>query len=270
MKKMDDQEIKDVELHVLKTLTDYCDRNEIRYFLSYGTLIGAVRHQGFIPWDDDVDVIVPRPDYMRLMKLLGDQEIDSCRLSSPYNNLNHFLPYSKIYHVGTKKVEQGVQYRGNPLGIDVDIFPLDGVPEDAFKAEKFYKIQKSLFRWAVLSFSPYQKASNPFRTVLRYIRMFLLKCIGNYRWILLLNKRAMKYSYENAKMVGVPVIGYDDVLKRINRNCFEDSIPVSFEGRIYAAPKGYDEFLRKIYGDYMQLPPEEKRVSTHLYEAYWR
>ena len=122
MKKMDDQEIKDVELYVLKTLTDYCNAHEIRYFLSYGTLIGAIRHQGFIPWDDDVDVIIPRPDYMRLIRLLGDQEINSCKLSSPYNNRDHFLPYSKIYHVKTEKIEEGVQYRGRPLGIDVDIF----------------------------------------------------------------------------------------------------------------------------------------------------
>ncbi|MFR7677767.1 MAG: phosphorylcholine transferase LicD [Acutalibacteraceae bacterium] len=270
MNKISDQEIKAIELHVLKTLTNYCDKNGIRYFLSYGTLIGAIRHQGFIPWDDDIDVVIPRPDYMRLIKLLGNQEISFCKLSSPYNNRDHFLPYSKIYHIETEKIEEGVQYRGTPLGIDVDIFPLDGVPEDERKAEKFYKVQKKLFRWSVLSFSPYEKSPNMIRTALRYIRMFLVKLVGNYHWIILLNKRALKYPYEGSKMVGVPVIGYDNVLKRINRSCFDESIPVHFEGEVYLAPKGYDEFLRTLYGDYMQLPPEDKRISTHLYEAYWR
>ena len=250
MNKISDQEIKAIELHVLKTLTNYCDKNGIRYFLSYGTLIGAIRHQGFIPWDDDIDVVIPRPDYMRLIKLLGNQEISSCKLSSPYNNRDHFLPYSKIYHIETEKIEEGVQ--------------------DERKAEKFYKVQKKLFRWSVLSFSPYEKSPNMIRTALRYIRMFLVKLVGNYHWIILLNKRALKYPYEGSKMVGVPVIGYDNVLKRINRSCFDESIPVHFEGEVYLAPKGYDEFLRTLYGDYMQLPPEDKRISTHLYEAYWR
>ena len=147
---------------------------------------------------------------------------------------------------------------------------MDGVPEDERKAEKFYKVQKKLFRWSVLSFSPYEKSPNMIRTALRYIRMFLVKLVGNYHWIILLNKRALKYPYEGSKMVGVPVIGYDNVLKRINRSCFDESIPVHFEGEVYLAPKGYDEFLRTLYGDYMQLPPEDKRISTHLYEAYWR
>jgi len=133
MKELTLQELKDIEFDILKMFDAFCKENNIRYFFAYGTLLGAIRYKGFIPWDDDVDVLVPREDYDRLLKLFTDSE--QYRLYAYEREPKYRYPFAKLCDMTTRKDEGGYE-NGVELGVDIDIFPLDAWDNDLEKAKK--------------------------------------------------------------------------------------------------------------------------------------
>ena len=128
MKRISFEEAKRVELDILLHVAKFCDEHGLRYFLAYGTLIGAVRHKGFIPWDDDIDIQMPREDYEKLLELYPKENTDEkyFLLAPEMKGAHH--PYAKIIDTRTVKKELGAK-KNNPLGVDIDVFPLDGQPD---------------------------------------------------------------------------------------------------------------------------------------------
>ena len=256
MRKLSLDECKKISLDILTDIADFCDRNDITYFLSVGTLLGAVRHHGFIPWDDDIDIMMPRPDYERLLK----EYKGPYKLLKPEEGL---LYYAKAYDPDTVKYEADTDYKKNkPIGVDIDIFPLDGIVNDEKIIEKMYKKECFLETLLRLSNQPIFLRKNPIKCINR----ILPRIVGSKNIVKMIEKNAKTYDYKTSDYV---------IRWRWSPNGFTGALPKSvyekatgeFEGRTFCIPKGYHEFLTAFFGDYMTLPPVDKRV-VHDFECY--
>lgn len=265
MKELSLEEIKQIELDILKCFHSFCAENNIRYFISHGTLLGAIRYKGFIPWDDDMDVLVPREDYDRLISIFRDSE--RYQLISFEKNKNFAFPYAKLCDITTRKVEGGY-FNGTELGLDIDVFPLDHWDNDLEKARKeVKKQQKNMFR---LSLSKLQKPDslNPVKRFVKGILMIPCKLRGSAYYVEKLIQGACKPEQTGSHYMGGKawnVYGERDILPA---EVFAEAIELEFEGEKFYAPVGYDAFLTSLYGDYLPEPPVEKRKTHHGFKAY--
>lgn len=265
------EEIKKIELDILKDIHRVCENNGLRYYLAGGTLLGAIRHKGFIPWDDDIDILMPRPDYMKFIKIYENEGDKKYKLTSPYNNKNHLYTFTKVFDTRTIKIENGLNYDSENIGgIEVDVFPTDGLPDNIDKSNKYFRKQKLLFH--LYSFSVTKKSVNKniIKRIIKNTIVYICRLIGKQRFIKVINNNAMKYEFDKSNYIGLSVTTYYGSKERIEKKHYIEQIKVEFEGYLFNAPKNYDQYLSNLYGDYMKLPPEDKRVTHHEYEAYWK
>ena len=264
LRELTNEEHKTRALEILLRVAAFCDQNDLTYYLSDGTLLGAVRHKGFIPWDDDIDIMMPRQDYERFIKIFKDES--GLELATPYDEspLYYFV---KVYDSHTVKIEPISYKRREYLGVDVDIFPLDGQPQK-IKQKRFLRQNKRIsFVYKLLSLSLLldRKSSLKKRMVLPMLDM-----VGTKRLIKWHNKIATKYDYDKCEMVGI-VNGLDGLCSRHEKSkVFYDRVKVSFEGYEFWAPAGYHQYLTDKYGDYMTPPPKEKQVTHHVNKVYMK
>lgn len=268
MKEISIEELKFLQLEIAEKIHIFCDKNDIRYSLAYGSLIGAIRHKGYIPWDDDIDFCMPRPDYERFLKTFNGT-YPELTVVSPEINLNYYAPYANVFDNRTLLIEERVSHRNIDIGVKIDIFPIDGTPQ----SEEDYKYVRN--KAEKLSQSLSYKITN-LRFLLSdanaFIRMLAHKILVSGRGFCQvqseLNQLVTSNSFETSQYVDqlcFPV--YKN--PRMNKEIFEDYIDVPFEDKRFKAIKKYDVYLRTYYGDYMQLPPEDKRIAHHLFHAYW-
>lgn len=244
-------EIKKIELGILNYVVDICQNNELRYYLAYGTLIGAIRHQGFIPWDDDIDIVMPRPDYEKLLDIVADIP-NSCYSFLSSRDDSYLYGFAKVYDNRTKIVDDSIEQIPK-LGIWLDIFPYDGMTSKTSLNNQICYYLNKFRAAAIYRYFPKEKGAN-------FISWKLCRIIG-YRFFLRLYEWLCQVSsYDTSEYVGL----ISDKRDYHHRKCFESTIKVIFEGKEYNAPIGYDQILKTYYGDYMQLPPEEQRVSHHI------
>ena len=261
------EENKKLQLDILRNFISFCDRYELKYYIAYGSLIGAIRHKGFIPWDDDIDVEMPRKDYAKLIELYNRFNNDDIYyLVSPYDEIAKH-PYVKLIDKRTIKVENGIRYNNDYLGVDIDIFPIDGQPEEksAFD-EEYNKLIIEYKKWYYLLSD--DSGETPIKRLLLPIyRLFL----GQKKTVIKKIDSVLKSNdFEESKYVGDLSNLYSFSNDRHLRDDYGDGVLVCFEDLMVKAPVGYDRILRKQYGDYMQLPPSEEQVTHHGYKAYWR
>ena len=259
-------EAKRIMLDIMDDIDALCCRYNLRYYLAFGTLLGAIRHKGFIPWDDDIDIMMPRPDYelfIRYYQIGGKYSIHTP------NDRHPLFYYSKVYDLRTVKIEAGISYRNrDPLGIDVDIFPLDGCPSSFIKnglvKQRSILNHIYLFRYYSIDDVSFSKnRSNPF---LGFLLGVFSHFVGN-RLLMRMYKRVVtRNAYDCSDIVAE--FGLRDNLFR--KKDLETIIRVPFEDRFYNAPLGYDSVLRSSYGDYMVIPPSEKQKSHHTNSVFWR
>ena len=264
-KEISQEESRHIMVNILKDVARFCDERGIVYYLAYGSLLGAVRHKGFIPWDDDIDISMPRPDYERFIEQYKkDGKYSIC---SPDDKDSIFI-WSKVYDGNTVKIENTVDYSlVKPIGVDIDVFPIDGQFDD----EHYEEFKRDIQKRAVL-FSRLEQCYHhrpPFRYVRSFLRCILYRIIGKGYFIREYIKSAKAIDWANASHVGYmnPYYPYRD---RFEKDVFTKRVKVEFEGGEYWAPLRYDEYLKGMYGDYMKLPPLEKRITHHTNNMFWK
>ena len=258
LKELTKEECKKISLDILIDVAKFCDENDITYFLSVGTLLGAIRHKGYIPWDDDIDIMMPRKDYNKFLNTYKHEYYKVCK-----PEVGMFY-YGKVYDSRTVKYESNLDYKKyKPLGVDIDIFPLDGIVNDKKIIDKLYKKECRLETLWRLSNQPIFYRKNPLKAINRIVP----RIIGTKNLVKMIEKNAQTYDYDNSDYV---------VRMRRSPNGFTGALPKSvyekdyaeFEGHKFCIPKGYDEWLTSFFGDYMTLPPKEKQVYLHNNKCY--
>lgn len=264
------EDIQRVSLDVLKKIAEVCEREGFRYTLAYGTLIGAIRHKGFIPWDDDIDIQMPRPDYEKFITYMVEHPIENLKVFNHKFVKNYPLGISRIADM-RYKIEEKIIDEHCDMGIFVDVYPIDGLAnfyEDAKKAYSYTdKPRANLLRVIDKNQSAIhigQLFTNP----RFFLSTIILRLKGLAKVQSDLEKAATHKSFDECSFVGIPNWNWIKLVYK--RAWYENFVKAPFEDGEFYISKYYDDILRAEYGDYMQLPPVEKRVYHHGYIAYKR
>ena len=264
------EEYKQVLLGLLERIHKVCIENNIRYTIAYGTLLGAVRHGGFIPWDDDIDICMPREEYARFAEAFPSVDGRYYLLDSRSSKNYSFSLYRacdnsiKMESVATENIEN--------FGAFIDIFLQDRWPADTEERRKYHLEYKAAQRrvkyaqpWSAFRTAPLKKklaiCAHIKDRIVNHLIVGLDKRIAEREQLL------TRYRDEET--------GWRNIASRISKwymreEDLDNRILITFEGLEVYAPKNYDDLLKQHYGDYMKLPPEEKRVKVHNYTPYWR
>lgn len=267
------EQLKKIELDILKEFIAVCDKLNLRYMVDYGTLLGAVRHKGFIPWDDDIDVAMPRPDFDIFMEKAQSLLPKNLFVQNYHSDKNFPRLYAKIRNSDTTFLEKDYSCTDMNHGIYIDIFALDGVPEDKQEQQKLFdKIIKLLAKIMYYNNIYYTEVDyfyhkNPIIRFLKQAKKFYYKHLTNKdKNVAKLRRKAEKIlrqnDYEKSEFVGDLSAAYS-TKEFLPKAMFENLIKLQFENLQVNAPADYDRYLTCVYGDYMTLPPEEERVSVH-------
>lgn len=271
MRKLEIEDIKKLSFEVLCEIKRICEANGLTYSLTGGTLIGAVRHGGFIPWDDDIDIMMPRPDYDRFIEIVKNSDCGFNLFSYETHGDDYWYPFAKACHKNTKLVENATVQGNVELGVYVDIFPVDGVGNSYPLAKTRVMMFQLLHGLKVTSnWTKYRKSKlrkwyyEPFRFICYVISKMLSKRFINRTIDKFVRRKPFEECRFAARLVGD--YGSKEIMPK---ELFESYIDVMFEGEEFSAVSDYDTFLKGLYGDYMQLPPKEKQVTHHEFLAYW-
>lgn len=265
------REIQLRELELLKQFDKFCQDNHLEYFLCGGTLLGAIRHKGFIPWDDDIDVFMPRPEFEKLKCIIlsGKNNINGNEFCSSFAG-NGYFPFIKLEDKDTYIPNENYAKRGYGR-VWIDIFSIDGFSRSTIINFIRIKVCKVL-RWSILI------SIMPFSNVLKDKRCGILKkierCLGKVLILpfpksifsFLLDYTSQMWSYERSSFVGGIMWGIYEMNEIIPKSAISKS-NVEFERYTFPGLSSYDLYLSQLYGNYMQLPSAEKRVD-HLISAY--
>lgn len=260
MKNLSIEEIKEIQLQILDEVNNFCEKEGIEYFLGYGTLIGAVRHKGYIPWDDDIDIVMKRDQYETFLSKFNS----SSRIFKVYScdNCDWFpYPFAKISDERTVLIEENDEMKNN-IGINIDVFPLDELPIKSIK-NVYIRILNNLLTLKSVKVNSSRKFYKNLILRIGKITTAFIKAntISQQINILAVNNNT------NANYLG-NIVFTDSSTDFAPQDAFSSKFKISFESREYYINKGYDEWLSNYYGDYMQLPPTEKRVTHHRFIAY--
>ncbi|MGN0314994.1 MAG: phosphorylcholine transferase LicD [Fusicatenibacter sp.] len=264
------KEHQEIDLQLLIYLDQICQKHHLKYFVSDGTLLGAIRHQGFIPWDDDVDVWMPREDYHRLEAIINHEPPDCFRLLNYKNTKGYFWPFAKLVHTGTS-LTQHIP-RSVDTGVYIDIFPYDGIPCSFSRAfDIHWKLLDFLFRNSALAFFSYRETIDQNGSFGKWCKYLLRKLYGGKRILHTIELLCKKYKVESSSQVMCLCAGYKKTAV-VPKELIEQVMVKPFAGYPVKVPAGYDQYLRIMYGDYMTLPPMEQRVpnASHLADVYWK
>lgn len=256
------EHLKKIELDILNEIHTFCVNNNLTYFLWGGTLLGAIRHKGFIPWDDDIDIAMPRKDYEVFCEKFSNNNygVYCCT-----NNKYYPFPFAKAFDKNTLKIEHCHLHKKYKCGIDVDIFPIDNYVETI---QKTYRQRSRILK--KFSLSLVLKESNNFiKKILKSIIYFYYNIFSNAtnRYANKINCLATKHKTDSDYLM----LYADSNLKKpliFPAEWVKQFILCDFECYKFFVPSNYDSMLTKMYGNYMELPPEEKRITHHNFDFY--
>ena len=246
------------QMELLNEFVRICNENKLEYFLYGGTLLGAVRHKGFIPWDDDLDLAMPREDYERFLKIAPSNINSKFMIDNYHTNKKCYLNFTKIRNKNTLFIQDfQIGYDG-PKGIWIDVFPLDGIN----KITKFQILRIKIIK-SIRSIAHYKSnifwGNNKIK-LKKFLSMFFkvipLNSLLAFQDKIMKGNSKKKYNY----FINI-ASQYSYKKQTMPKKVFLPAKELMFEGRKYKVPNDYDYFLKRIYGNYMELPPKEKRIT---------
>lgn len=265
MKKMTTEEIKKVQLDILIYIDEICKDNDINYSLAYGTLIGAIRHKGFIPWDDDIDIILKRSEYEILLEALYKDNNSKYKVFSMKDE-GYFYPYAKVSDLNTRITEKNwPDYKD--LGVNIDIFPADYLPygrEKEYYDKTMHYVNCLHNCLTNIAYKHKNIVIHIIKRVLRFRRV--KKCRQRDEWYWKNKINEMTHIADSQSMACI----VDGEYCVWDKDIFEKYINVEFEKYKFSAVENYDTMIREYYGEYMDLPNSNERVSNHDFVAYWK
>ena len=264
----DIKEMQHIALDVLIYLDKVCSKYGLKYFIVDGTLLGAVRHKGFIPWDDDIDVWMPRADYDRLADVIRQDGEKKYKFCTPQNTKKFIYPFGKLIDVRTGLFDD--TSAKCEIGVHIDVFPYDGLPGDSEpEYRKFAKRCVYLAEQRYPAFTTWKQAKERTDKGHFYFAKWVMrKIIGGYNIVKIIDWYARKHANTYPRFICcLPAeYKYDQIM---DASIADNLTELEFEGHKFKAPADYDTYLKKLYGDYMQLPPEEER-QPHARKAWWK
>ena len=250
MKELTLQELKEIEFDMLKMFDAFCKENNIRYFLAYGTLLGAIRYKKFIPWDDDFDIGMTFDNYVKFLEIC-EKKLDKNKyyVQTPEKEKNYYLSFSKIRDIRTTLIEEGNENIDIVRSVYIDVFPLVGIPNNKIK-ERILKINRAFMLSANMNV-----INNKF---LRCIFDIILKIFGRRKILKYTTKRCFKYNTNDCEYWCSIADGDGYIQNKIKREIYGKPKYVKFEDIMLPVPENTDKYLKNIYGDYMKIPSEEQ------------
>lgn len=248
----------EIILKILIEIRRICDNHNLKYFLAYGTLLGAVRHKGFIPWDDDIDIVMFRDEYEEFLRIAEKELPEYYKLRKPGVKDYPFY-FAKVDDARTTKIEQSTIKSKYKSGCWVDIFPIDGRPKNK-NARKIYDFN-FILKWFMCCIKT-RNLSDDVET--SKIKKYLYehsktKDIG--KLIARFEKYCKKYSVNSSDYVSLDEVRH---IRSIERKYYEEQSEYEFEGEKFTSVKDYDGYLRFVFNDYMKLPKEEDRQQHSI------
>lgn len=258
-------EIKERELSILKAFVETCEHEGYYYTLAYGTLLGAIRHRGFIPWDDDIDVFMPRPDCERFFAKYSRSGLNgNLAVIGPRNGGD--TSYLKVVDLSTHSKSADLTDAAHANDhLWIDIFPLDGMPRNPIWIVLQTWIVKFFHRIrGLITCKPRTDRSWLRRTNRKFFK-FLFRHLTANQIVMFQDRLATKYGISDSKYIGNFSYGGYESFRRFPKLPFLSPVKVNFENLSLNAPSNYDEVLKMAYGDYMKLPPADQRVTHQLH-----
>lgn len=260
-------ELRKIQMDILSYVDKVCHEQNIKYSISGGTLIGAVRHKGFIPWDDDIDIMLTRQEYDKLVKALSGDYEDS----KPYKILTHSIskdfqfPYAKI-------VDERTILRENvkgckDFGVFVDVFPIDYIPKSGVNL--LFSRMRFLYNILILKRLTTNRKRSFLKNATIKLSQIILAPVSSDRILDKMDAIARKAGRQTTDKMACLVWGYGKK-EIIPAGVHQKHCMIPFEDRTYMAIADYNTYLTNLYGDYMKLPPKDKQISHHDFEAYWK
>ena len=274
MRQLTLKELQQFSLEILKDVAGFCESNGIRYSLGYGTLLGAVRHKGFIPWDDDVDIMMPREDYERFRVLYKS---DRYSFIDSQNTPDCYIAFGRVCDTEKTIASSCIPWVKRDVGVWIDIFPIDRVPDDKETFDRIYDALFLLMKFNVGIRKVHTISSSRFsirkrlkiwtlkRTHPRLIKRDPMDIVKDMDTLIALVSPPDSHHWSQ---LTCPEAGANEFFEEDEIN---EYVRLEFEGREFSAWKGYDKILRDSYGDFMQLPPKNKRKPLQNYITfYWK
>lgn len=268
------EEIRKIQVNELLYVKDICDKNNITYYLISGTLLGAVKYKGYIPWDDDIDIALERSNYLKLIKLIEEDNNSEYKLLTIYNTKDYYYPYGKLVSKSTKLIENAKEIE--ELGVFIDVFPMDSFNDDIMKVHKKTNFLRNISTKRMKIKNMIQKSKllkeEEKKVKFKFIKDIVYNIIdivslplGYTFWTKVLDKVLSKH--KDGKYYCTMYLhkkNYFDV------SLFNDIDEYEFEGHKFTGIKNYDTYLKKLYGDYLSDLPLELQRTHHQMKAYRR
>ncbi len=272
MRELTNRELQLFSLDILKDVHAFCGKEKIKYSLAYGSLIGAIRHRGFIPWDNDIDVIMPRPEYERFIRSYQSDKYEIAYLGC--NKYDCLMTYARVFDTKQTVAKNYNWVKGN-VGVWIDVFPLDGVPNNRSDFVKMYNSYKKIWNDLIVKKVQFESIleKNSFS---EKMRLLVRKCkrlngFGGHKKYKCYNDLIQKTSYGTTDFCSQLTVMDNGPVEHIPIEVFSKMTLAKFENAKFYVMADYDLVLKSVYGDYMQLPPENQRIPHQDFiKFYWK